>query len=126
MVAEGFNTEESVELTVVLSEIDEGIFGSIVDRLTGVFPDAEYLTQKQKWMYIIFTMLAVNILLSLALNYNKVESGVVAYLCIAVSLILFFYFVIINYIPTGILVVLALVVLSLSFLKIRSSVANGG
>ena len=121
--AQATSTTSNLLLTITAEDV--GVFPNVLERLGSVFPQQESLTQGQKWSYVIVTLLILNILGAFLLARSGVETSVIAYICIALSVLLFFYFVIINYIPVGVMVVLALIVLSLSLLKIRSSTARG-
>lgn len=86
---------------------------------TGLFPNKENLTMKEKWGYnVIFLLLPFVIVLTMSiLSKNRLNLKLLAWCAIISDIAIFFYLIAIGYISVTILVVIALMVLGYSYFR---------
>ena len=102
----------------------------IMDSVLGFLPNAESLTMKERYGYVLVTIL-VTLLLVIILNFEmKSESGSSSSIFIVLggvlALLEIIFFVAIGYIPIVIIVILALVGGLIAFMLLKGSGAQGG
>lgn len=110
-------------------------FNNIINNLINIFPDADNLSFGRKILYVVFTLVFVTslmffmgwILISGGKTSNTNVAGMkfIIYITGFIDVLLFFYFISINYIPVGILVIGTLILIALAYFKFFGGGSGG-
>lgn len=113
--------EEGTETDKFNIEIKAGFLESIVDSLTGIFPDSDDLSGGQKAGYVLVSMLVISIIMvAIGTTTGGVSKGILILTGILNFLALIFY-IAIGYISLGILIALILIAIAVISFKIKGS-----
>lgn len=92
--------------------------GYFVDLMRDIFPNYQELSTSQRYGYVMITMLVFTLLIIFGLY--KTNPKIIPYILLIINPVIILYFIAISYISVAVLIIVALILASLTFFKVKS------
>jgi hypothetical protein len=96
-----------------------GVLGSIVSGFDGIFPQSSTISLTNKLAYVFLFMLLIDLIILLIILFVIKKPEAIGWSILIVDILLFFYFLTIGYIPVAMLIFMILVLLVITYFKIK-------